>query len=79
MTHEELVKDLVEVNAPRVFAVVQEEDGNPDAWVAAWGMAFFEHAEVVTVGGDFRMRLGDPEGAVAAFTGPQVGARLVWV
>ncbi|MEV7087443.1 hypothetical protein AB0O07_16325 [Streptomyces sp. NPDC093085] len=83
-----LTEELVADTAPRLFAVVQsyEPEGagveEADAWVAAWGMAFEEHAEIVSVGGGTRMRVRSLEWAVGRFergAGAGTSARVVWV
>jgi hypothetical protein len=86
MTETQLVPDLdafvaemVADDAPRLFAVVQVHD-NTDADIAAWGLAFPHHAEVVSTSGGTRMRLRSPERAARLLSRPpSVDARLVWV
>ncbi|MDU0287693.1 hypothetical protein [Saccharothrix longispora] len=86
MTETELVPDfdtflteMVAEDAPRLFAVVRVHD-NVDADVAAWGLAFADHAEVVSVDGGRRMRLRSPERAVRLLGRPPAAdVRLVWV
>ncbi|MCC8243273.1 hypothetical protein [Saccharothrix luteola] len=86
MTETELVPDLdtfvaemVADDAPRLFAVVQVHD-NTDADIAAWGLAFPDHAEVVLANGGTRMRLRSPERAARLLSRPPAtDARLVWV
>ncbi len=66
--------------APRLFAVVQEYGNRVDGVIAAWGMAFPEYAEIVSVDGGLRLRLNTPENALPAFGyGSHVRARLVWL
>ncbi|RKT53023.1 hypothetical protein [Saccharothrix australiensis] len=74
-----LIWAMVNDNAPRVFAVVQEYGEREDARVGAWGLAFPERAEVVSVEGTFRMGAQSPEGALRMFESPGVRARVVWV
>ncbi|GAA2666084.1 MULTISPECIES: hypothetical protein [Actinosynnema] len=88
--YEALVQGMVTDNAPRVFAVVEEDRDDPCARVAAWGMAFAEHAEVVSVERDYRAGSTTPERAAALFSDPdpapgsapgtakRITARLVW-
>ena len=45
----ELVDELVAEDAPRLFAVLQEYGERADGRIAAWGMAFPDHADVVGV------------------------------
>lgn len=42
------VRELVDEDAPRVFALVEEHGERDDAWIYAWGMAFDDHVEVLT-------------------------------
>ncbi|AXG82827.1 hypothetical protein [Streptomyces paludis] len=81
-----LADELVHDTAPRLFAVVQSyepgdrDPGGADARVAAWGMAFEEGAEVVSVDSGCRMRVCSLERVVRMFgRGADVSARVVWV
>ena len=75
----EIVEEMVADEAPRLFAVVQVYGERVDAQIAAWGMAFEDHAEVVSVTGTRRMSLPAPERALRRFTvGTHVRARIVW-
>ncbi|KPI03719.1 hypothetical protein OK074_4886 [Actinobacteria bacterium OK074] len=66
-TFDQEILDLVTATAPRLFAVVEQftaDDGEPDARVAAWGLAHDDgSAQVASVGGGFRMSLRTPERA----------------
>ena len=75
-----ILEQLVADGAPRVFAVVQEYGTRLDAWIAAWGMAFDDHAEVISVEGDMRMSLKFPDNALLGFheADEDIHARLVW-
>ncbi|GAA1338962.1 hypothetical protein [Saccharothrix algeriensis] len=65
-------------HAPRLFAVVQQDD--EEDWIAAWGMAFEDRAEVASTAGDLRMLTTSPEGALRYFEeGEDVRTSLVWV
>ncbi|MEB3371594.1 hypothetical protein [Saccharopolyspora mangrovi] len=76
---QELVQDLVEDEAPRLFAVVQEYGDRVDCRIAAWGMAFSDRVEVVSVRGGLRMKLSEPEDSLCWFRLDNfVSARLVW-
>lgn len=76
----ELIEGMVADFAPQVFAVVQEYGDRVDARIAAWGIAFDDHAEVVAVDGGLRMNLRAPEHALRGFNwGSDITARLVWV
>lgn len=79
-----LADELVQDTAPRLFAVVQSyepgDSDNADAWVAAWGMAFDGHAEIVSSGGGARLSVCSPDWAVRRFgRGVDLSARVVWV
>jgi hypothetical protein len=78
------VQDLVNATAPRLFAVVQEwrdERGEPDAHVAAWGLAYEDgSARVAGAEGRMAMDLAAPEGALRVYgRRPESAASLVWV
>ncbi|GAA3844076.1 hypothetical protein GCM10022243_08110 [Saccharothrix violaceirubra] len=76
----EVVRGMVVDFAPRLFAVVQEYGDRVDGRVAAWGMAFPDHAEVVSVEGGLRMRLQDVDSALPVFaTREGVSASVVWL
>jgi hypothetical protein len=63
-----------------LFADVQEYGERVDSRVAAGGMAFADHAEVVFVEYDPRMSLPTPDQALPAFTrGRNIRVRLVWI
>lgn len=75
-----IVDNMVADEAPRLFAVVQVYRDRVDARIAAWGMAFENHAEVVSVQSTLRMSLQAPENALRGFNcGSHVRARLVWL
>ncbi|WP_291415258.1 hypothetical protein [Actinophytocola sp.] len=72
-----LMEEMVADEAPRLFAVVQEYGERVDAVIAAWGMAFDDHAEIVTH--QRRMSVRAPENALRMFAvGRHIRARLVW-
>jgi hypothetical protein len=74
-----ILESMVADEAPRLFAVVQEYGERVDGRIAAWGMAFTDHAEVVAVTRGLRMNLREPENALSKFTiGSHIRARLVW-
>ncbi|MEV0049038.1 hypothetical protein AB0H34_00895 [Saccharopolyspora shandongensis] len=74
-----ILEGIVADEAPQLFAVVQEYGDRVDGRIAAWGMAFADHAEVVSVGGGLRMSLSEPESALRGFNfGSHIRARLVW-
>lgn len=76
----ELVDEMVADEAPRLFAVVQVYGERVEGRIAAWGMAFEDRAEVISISGGTSMSLRSPERAVWGF-GRRTGvtARLVWV
>jgi hypothetical protein len=74
-----ILDGMIADEAPRLFAVVQEYGERVDGRIAAWGMAFDDHTEVVSVAGGMRMSLQVPENALRVFTfGSHIRARLVW-
>ncbi len=74
------VNELVADEAPRLFAVVHEYGERVDGCVAAWGLAFEDHVEVIGVGGRRRHVITrSPERAARAFRRPHITTRLVWV
>ncbi len=75
-----ILEQLVADDAPRVFAVIQEYGTRLDAWIVAWGMAFDDHAEVISVEGSTRMSLQSPDTALLGFheADEHIHARLVW-
>ena len=76
----ELVDEQVADEAPRLFAVMQVYSERVDGRIAAWGMAFEDHADVVGVDGGAWMGLPTPERAVRMFARRRhITARLVWV
>jgi hypothetical protein len=69
---------MVSEEAPRLFAVIQEYGDRVDARIAAWGMAFPDHADLTTRGS--WMSTESPERALHRFNrAPHVRARLIWV
>ncbi len=74
-----IMEEMVADEAPRLFAVVQEYGERVDGQIVAWGMAFADHAEVVSVTRGQRMSLPTPESALGLFKfGSHIRARLVW-
>ncbi|MPZ64934.1 MAG: hypothetical protein GEU83_05285 [Pseudonocardiaceae bacterium] len=77
---DELLQQLVADSAPRTFAVVQEYGERVDGRIAAWGLAFDDHVNVVSADDGIRMTLGSADRVRHAFTwGRHITARLVWV
>lgn len=74
-----IMEGIVADEAPRLFAVVQVYGERIDGRIAGWGMAFADHAEVVSVERGLRMSLPAPENALRIFKfGSHIRARLVW-
>ncbi|MGW1677838.1 hypothetical protein [Saccharopolyspora sp. NPDC002376] len=70
---------MVTESAPRLFAVLQKYGERVDVRIAAWGMAFDDHVEAVSIDGGLRMNLRSPADAGRAFTwGTHIHGRLVW-
>ncbi|MBB5957901.1 hypothetical protein FHS29_004509 [Saccharothrix tamanrassetensis] len=79
-TSAQFLADLADEEAPRLFAVAVEYGERYDAHIAAYGMAFHDHAEVISTEGDFRASLHKPENALLYFTeGGDANARLLWL
>ncbi|RKT56489.1 hypothetical protein [Saccharothrix australiensis] len=67
-------------DAPRLFAVAVEYGHRHDGHIAAYGMAFHDHAEIISTDGDFRARLHTPESALTYFRDDNdTTPRLVWL
>lgn len=75
-----ILESTVADEAPRLFAIIQEYGERVDGRIAAWGMAFDDHAEVVSVAHGMRGSLRAPEDALRLFHfGSHIRARLVWL
>lgn len=73
----ELVDQLVADTAPRLFALVEECGERADGWVAAWGMQFEDHVEVMAEDHGARLSVVSAERAREILS--RVGTmRLVW-
>lgn len=76
----QLVEGMVADEAPRLFAVVQEYGDRVDARIAAWGMSFDDHADVIGIEGELHLGVPSPDRVVRVFgIGTRVASRLVWV
>jgi hypothetical protein len=74
------VQELVNDQAPRLFAVVRETFDPEDVQIAAWGMTTKTGVEVFPVHGGARMSLQSAETALIFFrAGGQAVPRVVWV
>lgn len=78
-TFARIAENIVADEAPRVFAIFEEYGDCVDGRIAAWGMAFPGHADIVGIEGETRMRLRTPERALMGFGGTNITPRLVWV
>ncbi|MDQ4034128.1 MAG: hypothetical protein M3332_18545 [Actinomycetota bacterium] len=76
----EILEGMVADFAPRVFAVVQVYGERVDGRIAAWGLAFEDHAAVFGMDGRVPMTSQTPEDALPGFAwGRHITTRLVWV
>jgi hypothetical protein len=73
-----MIEIMVRDEAPRLFAVVQEYREDVDCRVAAWGMAFDERTEVVSLDGAIRSTAKDPRDMLHLFADDRVTPRIVW-
>lgn len=74
-----VLRSMVAVNTPKVFAVVEEFGERVDARIAAWGLDFGGRAEVVTVDFGTRMGLSSADDALLVFRGGhRTRPRFVW-
>lgn len=73
----EEVRGLVADEAPQVFALVEEYGERLHGWIAAWGMAFDDHVEVVSVNGALRMTFDSIADVQRRFSRHRK-IRLVW-
>lgn len=74
-----LLAEMVADEAPRLFAVVQEYGQRVDGQIAGWGLAFADHAEVISLDQHRWMRLSSPSQALRMFRfGSHISARLIW-
>ena len=62
---------------PAVFAVVQERDGGPDGWIAAWVLEFSDRAEAVSADGGLRMTASSADRVLATFARLPGAAHLI--
>ncbi|QTR03444.1 hypothetical protein J7S33_31865, partial [Saccharothrix algeriensis] len=72
---------LAEDDAPRLFAVAVEYGERHDGYIAAYGMAFPDSADVINREGDLRLHLQAPEDALKYFMDHDLceKARIVWL
>ncbi|MGH3827901.1 MAG: hypothetical protein ACRDQX_12125, partial [Pseudonocardiaceae bacterium] len=75
-----LVAMMVANEAPRLFALVEEFGERVNGEIAAWGMAFDDHVEIVSVDDGSSINLSSLERAAHIFSHhPTITARVVWV
>lgn len=71
---------MVADEAPRLFALVQEYGDGVDGQIAAWGLAFENHAELIGADGGPEVHVSSVESAVWMFSrAAHMTARVVWV
>ena len=63
----DVMRELAEQEAPRLFALVEEYGDRADAGVAGYGLAYPDRADVNSVEGDFPVRSQSPENARKLF------------
>ena len=71
------LEELARENAPRVFALCSEVGEREDGYVAYWGMAFDDGAEVVSTSGSMRGSFRSAESALGRLSGRR-NLHLVW-
>ena len=71
------VRELVAADAPQVFALVEERGERLDGRIVAWGMAFDDHVDVLSVNGVRHASLPSVERAHRMFSRRRK-IRLVW-
>ncbi|HYS38520.1 MAG TPA: hypothetical protein VEO01_23120 [Pseudonocardiaceae bacterium] len=78
--YEAAVREMVEEFAPRRFAVFQDLGNRVDGRVAAWGMAFEDHVDIIDADGSCWTSMSTPEAALRGYARPpEVDARVIWV
>lgn len=74
---------IAKEQAPRLFAIVEEYGEQEDGRVAAYGLAYPDHADVNSVEGDFHLVSQSPERARQLFeisaSSRGVRTHLVWL
>lgn len=73
----EEVRELVAADAPQVFALVEEKGERADGRIVAWGIAFDDHVNVLSVNGGRHASLPSVEHVHRAFSRHRK-IRLVW-
>ncbi|MBV9142148.1 MAG: hypothetical protein JO115_14745 [Pseudonocardiales bacterium] len=71
------IHELVDEEAPQVFALVEEYGERVDGWIVGWGFAFDDRVEVLGVNGRLRMTVKSVERAHRVFSRNRK-IRLVW-
>ncbi|RKT52436.1 hypothetical protein [Saccharothrix australiensis] len=75
---EALIQGILKEDPPRLFAIVEEYGEREDAHVGAWGLAFSDHAEVITTEGTLRVGTQSADSALRFFKAPNITPRVVW-
>lgn len=70
---------MVADHAPHLFAIVAEYGERADAAIAAWGLAFGDHVEIVSTVHKLRVSVPTPQQALRLFAfSAHVRPRIVW-
>lgn len=72
------LREVVAFDAPRAFALCEEEGVREDGYVRYWGLAFDDCAEVISTVDDARVRFRSVEAACARL-GRRRKMHLIWV
>ncbi|CCH28579.1 hypothetical protein ABZ816_35040 [Actinosynnema sp. NPDC047251] len=77
--YHQFVAEMITEEQPRLFAVLREFGEYEDAEIAAWGLAWEDHIEVIGPHG-VRLSSDSAERVVRRFSrGDDSSARLVWL
>jgi hypothetical protein len=75
---DELMTEMVADETPRLFAIVHELGERADGWIAAWGLAFPDHVDLISTRG--LTTASSPEHALQKLTRRRnLTPHLVWV
>lgn len=78
--YEDDVRGMVEEHAPRRFAVFQDLGEQVDGRIAAWGMAFDDHVDIVDANASSWMSLTTPRLALRRYARPpEITTRIIWI
>ncbi|WP_322766905.1 hypothetical protein [Frankia sp. Cr1] len=73
-----LLETFVGGLAPRLFALVEENDDELDGQILAWGLQFHDHASVVAYGGEMWGSFTSATSALRIVAHMGTTIRLVW-